>query len=542
MATTRYARLITQPPPQSQPLPGREQEMHKNQAGGYTFTVNDWTRLDRFLLLGSDDGSYYASARKLTQDNARVVERCVREDGLRTVRRIAEVARKSLAPRPDAGIVALAICAKKGDEAARHLAYATVGEVCRTASQLFQWAEMIQALGGWGHGARRAVARWYLDRDADSLAYQMVKYRTRVGWSHRDLLRLAHPTPPDDLRNALFNWAARPTQSPAHYHPFGGADLPRIIEGFERCQKATTAKAAADLVKEYRLPRECVQPDHLTERVVWGALLEDMPLGAMVRNLGNMGKAALLVPGSSAAKLVVQRLQDQQRLRGSHLHPMALLLAERQYQGGHASERVRDRVATWTPVAQVVDALDAAFYDAMAYVPTTGKRLLLGVDCSGSMHYPMTTAGNMTCTEAAVAMALVTLRTEPQAHVVGFDTALHELAISGRSRLVDAQRAVAAFGGGTNCALPIQYAHRSAETWDGICIYTDSETWYGHEHPTTSLAAYRKAKNPACRMVTAAFTATRSSIADQQDPMTLDCVGLDASLPQVIGNFLAAEF
>jgi 60 kDa SS-A/Ro ribonucleoprotein len=38
---------------------------------------------------------------------------------------------------------------------------------------------------------------------------------------------------------------------------------------------------------------------------------------------------------------------------------------------------------SWTPVAQIVDALDAAFYTAFDNVEPTGKRLLLALDVFG---------------------------------------------------------------------------------------------------------------------------------------------------------------
>ena len=49
---------------------GREAEMVRNAAGGYVFPVTDWTRLERFLILGTDAGTYYTGARALTLDNA----------------------------------------------------------------------------------------------------------------------------------------------------------------------------------------------------------------------------------------------------------------------------------------------------------------------------------------------------------------------------------------------------------------------------------------------------------------------------------------
>ncbi|GFR42498.1 hypothetical protein Agub_g3300 [Astrephomene gubernaculifera] len=48
---------------------------------------------------------------------------------------------------------------------------------------------------GWGRAMRRAVAMWYLEKSPAAVAYQVTKYSQRYGWSHADLLRLAHPDP-----------------------------------------------------------------------------------------------------------------------------------------------------------------------------------------------------------------------------------------------------------------------------------------------------------------------------------------------------------
>ena len=59
--------------PQSEPIPGAV----ANSAGGYAFPVDDWVRLERFLVLGSEGGSYYAGERALTRQNAEAVIRCI---------------------------------------------------------------------------------------------------------------------------------------------------------------------------------------------------------------------------------------------------------------------------------------------------------------------------------------------------------------------------------------------------------------------------------------------------------------------------------
>ena len=54
-----------------------------NSAGGYAWPVDKWTRLDRFLVLGSEGGTFYIGERKLTQENAQAVIECLAEDGRR---------------------------------------------------------------------------------------------------------------------------------------------------------------------------------------------------------------------------------------------------------------------------------------------------------------------------------------------------------------------------------------------------------------------------------------------------------------------------
>ena len=69
--------------PQWAPIPGSDQV--QNSSGGFAWAVDDWTRFRRFLVLGSEGGSYYAGEWKLTRENAQAVERCLAEDGPRTV-------------------------------------------------------------------------------------------------------------------------------------------------------------------------------------------------------------------------------------------------------------------------------------------------------------------------------------------------------------------------------------------------------------------------------------------------------------------------
>ena len=202
---TYLTRVITGPTPQSESLDERQAP---NSAGGYSYPVSAWTRLDRFLILGSEGGSYYASERKLTLENAEAVRRCAQEDGHRAVERIVEMAATGRAPRVGPPLFALAVCASSGDAETRKLARLRLPVVARTATHLMQFVEFSTLMRGWGRGLRSAVRDWYLGKDPKEVAYQVVKYRQREGWTHRDLLRKCHALVEQDnaeLRE-IFQW------------------------------------------------------------------------------------------------------------------------------------------------------------------------------------------------------------------------------------------------------------------------------------------------------------------------------------------------
>jgi 60 kDa SS-A/Ro ribonucleoprotein len=516
-------RFATKPTPQSAPLPGQR----ANSAGGFSWAVDAWTQLHRFLVLGSEGGTYYASERKLTASNAKALERCLAEDGVRAVEEIARVSEEGRAPKNDPAIFALALAAGRGDEATRKAALAALPRVCRTSTHLFQFATFVEGFRGWGRSLRRAVGRWYARQSADALAYQAVKYRQREGVTHRDLLRLAHPAQQVSAGNPtleisaeharLFEWIVRG----------GEADgLPRIVEGFVRAQAAATPRESAALVAEYRLPREAVQSEHLASREVWEALLEDMPMTALIRNLATMTRVGVLTPRSAARAKVIEQLADTERIRKARVHPIAVLAALRTYQSGRGARGKH----SWNPLGGVVDALDAAFYASFGNVEPSGRRLLLALDVSGSMTWSQV-AGipGLTPRDASAALALVTAATEEEPEIVGF--------FSGRGGFLKRGRLL--FDGEPDGLTPLSilYAQALEREIDAFVIYTDSETWAGNIHPADALRAYRRASGIDASLVVVGMVSNGFSIADPNDGGMLDVVGFDTATPQLVSDF-----
>ncbi len=517
--------------PQSEPIPGTV----ANSAGGFAFPVDGWARLDRFLVLGSEGGSYYASERALTRENAEATIRTIQEDGARAVARIVEISHAGRAPKNDPAIFALALAASVGDEETKRLALAAIPKVCRTGTHLFQFAESIEGLRGWGRGLRRGIAAWYTGQPVDRLALQAVKYRQRGGWTHRDLLRLAHPVTDEAARKELFDWVCRDTV---------GETLPALVTAYLSAQTAPSADEIAALIAEHDLPREAVPTEWLNDAKVWRALLERMPVTALVRNLGKLSSVGVLKPLGDGIGPVLSALGDADRIRKARLHPLAILLALRTYAQGRGEKGK----LTWEPVPQVIDALNAAFYTAFANVVPTGKRILLALDVSGSMAGSGIAGTSLTPREGSAAMALMTASTEENYHIVGFTTSggdwrsntqLTPLPLTPSMRLDDAVKAVSNLPfGGTDCALPMLHALEKGLKVDAFVVYTDSETWAGKIHPVQALREYREKTGIAAKLVVVGMVSNGFSIADPDDGGMLDVVGFDAAAPAVIADFI----
>jgi len=535
-----YSSFNTRVTPQSEPIPLSGQV--ENNAGGFVYKISDWDVMLRFLILGSEGGTFYVNERKLTRENAINVINCINVDGERAVRMIVEVSESGRAPKNDPAIFALALAASAISADTRKVALAALPKVCRIPTHLFHFLTYVEGLRGWGRGLKRAVGEWYNSQPVDRLAYQVVKYQSRDGWSNADALRLSHPKTTEKARNLLYKWIVD-----GEY----GDEIPQIVYAFQSAKTAPPENLYWH-IKNYNLSREMLPTEALTRPEVWEALLEKMPPEAMIRNLGNMSKVGLLAPLSNASKHVVSVLHDVVKLKKARIHPIQVLVAGRTYGAGRGVKGKGE----WTPVPAVVDALDDAFYLCFNNIEPTGKNLLFGVDVSGSMS---SSCGGLpiSCAEGAAAMALACAKTETNYYVMGFvagpnsgryfrqhdqDDALMrfvDLGITPKMRLNDALTKTRNMNfGSTDCALPMLWALKNKVKVDAFVVITDSETWAGSIHPSQALKQYRQAMGVNAKEVVIGMTATEFSIADPSDPLTLDVVGFDTAVPGLIQEFI----
>lgn len=523
---------------QTKPIPGREADMVENNAGGYSFKVGAWDQFKRFLILGSEGGTYYVGEKELTIANAQNTIACIKQDGDRAVKMIVEVSDQGRAPKNDPAIFALALACTYGNEATKAAAYAAITKVCRIGTHLFGFCEDIQNLRGWSRGLRNGVGKFYTEKEKDEVALQLVKYRQRNGWTHRDVLRLAHPSAGRGrILNSLFKYTVGKAETAQHPLVDAFEEMQAFVKVLEKQKakfSASDVKKAIKVISENEMTWEMVPTELLGFPQVWDAFLPTMPSTAMIRNLGKMTSVGLLSPGSDAVKTVLAKIRDTERLKKARVHPMQILLALRTYAQGKGFKGN----LTWSPVTSIVDALDEAFYAAFGNVEPTGKRWLLGLDVSGSMQGSQVNNSVLSCAEACGAMALVTAAVEDDPVFVAFETSGHVLPISKRQRLDDVVKLIRSFDGGTDCSIPIKYALMKKAKVDVFAIYTDSETWSGSSHPAEALKEYRRAVNKDAKLINVALTATEHTIGDPTDKNSLEVIGFDPSAVQVMSEFV----
>lgn len=562
---------------QTEKIPGAKQV--QNNAGGYVYKITDWARLERFLILGTDGGTYYATEHKLTTDSVDSLRACMIENPIKYIDTIVNLSLSGRAPKNDPAIFALALFFGEYTgqvDNARGVAQMALPKVCRTGTHLFQFVGYVTGMRGWGRGLRTAVADWYSSMPVDQLAYQIVKYAQRDGWSHMDLLRLSHPKPPSagsEMQALLRHVVGKEVNIDSLPDIVVAADYVKTLNAYtEAPNKETGTKGKADVaarkaliryITDHNLPREVVPTEFFNFPEVWEALLQKMPITATIRNLGKMTQVGLLKPLSAATKLVNERLSNLDILRKGRVHPLNVLIAARTYGGGRGGRSFAARGVglEWTPVQQIIEQLDETFYLAFKTIEPTGKRFYLGIDISGSMDGGTVAGSALTPREASVAMAMVTMRTEKQYEIMGFtagggtvrnnakrshyrsgDYGLTKIEITSKMLLPRACEIARALPmGGTDCALPILDAMQRKLEVDAFITYTDNETWAGDIHPSQALEQYRQKTGIDAKLVAVGMTATEYSIAKDDDFNSMNVVGFDSAAPALISNFVSGK-
>ncbi|KAL3831931.1 hypothetical protein ACJMK2_023621 [Sinanodonta woodiana] len=540
------------------------QDQIRNEYGGFGVRLSPVRRLERYLILGTEDGTVYKNEEVLEKDNIESLTELIQDKrGLEAVRKIRDVSLNRRCAKQKYVIHSLAICARSRDPETQKAAYEILPEVCRIPSDLFLFLNFCKENStgsGWGRAHRRAISNWYVhvykNRNPLGLAYLVTKYWARYNFSHRDTLRLAHTSSKDPILQLILRYIAkehgRGLLTENSNNDPSVAEVQDFLDACKKARKTDNVGELCYLIRQHNLAREHVNTDMLKCKEVWEALLEKMPMEAMLRNLRNMGCLQMFAANSQAEEIVIQRLErirsidtereetyqdDEESMcrRSAYSHPFRILQALTEYQRGPSTRRNHFH----EPNMRIVDALEKAFYRSFSQIQPTFKSFCLAIDLSRSMGKKVLGSQWITCAKAAALQMLTIAKVEENYKIIGFSTQNRDLEIRSDMTIDDVMNVMSRTGDyeGLDCAYPMKWAMENRRNdIDVFIIYTNNDTYCGTVHPSEALRQYREySHNSYVKLVVCAMNSDKLSLA--KDEHMLDVVGFDAHTPSIIADF-----
>lgn len=327
--------------------------------------------------------------------------------------------------------------------------------VINTPKDLIDFTTMLNA-SGRGEGGRRikrTVSKWL---ETKLTEYWVIKYGSEkgAGYNLNGMLRVYHPK----LNNALANYI------------LGNGKYDRSltqINAFENLKLAENYLMKIQQITNGRLPHEVATTFAGNDKEVWKAIVPQMPIFALLRNLATIERVGIMPQVRDA---VVAKLTDEKTVRNSKIFPFQFLTAME-----HVSDsKVRDALR---------DAIDLSFNNLPEITGTTAVAL----DVSGSM------SGNPIKIASLFAISLYK-KTNGSGYFIKFSDRASYVPISMRdSTLTQAERV--RIEGGTNTSTPLQLLLKEGKKVDNFILITDEAQNRGRPFYKV-VEDYRKAINP----------------------------------------------
>jgi 60 kDa SS-A/Ro ribonucleoprotein len=530
-AGTRKRVLAT---PQTMAIPGRELEMTENLAGAKGFKVDPWQALRRWLLTGSMSNCFYQGKEEMTKSNVSTLNKLIKEDPIKVGQEIIDVSKKGVSVHTP--IFALTLLST-GEGPAKNAFREIFPMVIRNGSQLYEFFNYTRDNRGFGSLIHKTVNAWLAGKDAKELEYQFLKYQSRYDWSAKDVLRMVKPQPENDLKKAVYNWAVGGTKRNPLLEVFP-AELERI-NAYEKLKKGAEESDIIDAIAKFRMTWE-MMPGNLTmTNKIWEALFKQMPVGATIRNLGNLTEKEVF-KNKANIEMLEERF-SKENLAKAYIHPVVFAAAMKAYLAGGEGGKSKLR---WKPIARVTDAMEDGIEKCFDVLEPTGKDFFYALDISDSMTMNGVGKLNMTPIEVEGVMALASVRSEKNYFVGGFNTSFTPL--NNFSRKMTYKEAMSFYDGdfgSTDADQAYKYAIKNNVKTDVFVFFTDSESWSGMRHPAQGFAAYKSRINSKAKAiyVTLVPFGDQISLADPKDPNSYDIAGFTGETPKLINLIAKGE-
>ncbi len=367
-----------------------------------------------------------------------------------------------------------------------------------------------------GSAPKRLVANW-LNEASDRAILQ-----ANVGNdpSLADVIKMVHPKPSSKARDALFAWIIR--------KPCDVALLPDNVQDFLRFKKTGRGRVP-------NVPFQMLTQLELSTKQ-WAKIAENASWQMTRMNLNTFLRHGVLALPKMRC-MIADRLRDPALIAKARVFPYQLMTA---YQA----------MSSDMP-AEIRDALHDAMELSVRNVPKLRGQVVVAPDVSGSMSGAVTgyRKGATTATRFVDVAGLVSaavLRRNPSATVLPFEVKVRDVRLEPRDTiLTNAARLADQWGGGTNCAAPLDWLLAKGRAPDLVIIVSDNQSWAHNQYGnagTVMMQAWEKLKrrNPKAKLVCIDIAPYGTTQAKERDDV-LNIGGFSDTVFDQIAAFAAGE-
>lgn len=368
-----------------------------------------------------------------------------------------------------------------------------------------------------GSAPKRLVREWLDARDPATL------FKANVGQdpSLTDIVKMVHPKPKDEAREALFGYFI------GREYAFDA--LPEVARNFESYKKGES-RDVPDVPFQMLTALELGTAE-------WTAIARRAPWQMTRMNLNTFARHGVFgQPGLT--ELITDRLRDPKAIAKARVFPYQLMVA---YTMANANADIPK---------EVCDALQDAMEIAIANVPAIERRVFVCPDVSGSMSSPVTgyrkgATTAVRCIDVAALVAAAVMRKNARTEVLPFECDVVKVNLNSRdSVMTNAAKLASVGGGGTNCSAPLALLNRRKAKGDLVIFISDYESWVdaGGGRGTATMREWNafKERNPTARLACIDMQPYRTVQAVEREDI-LNVGGFSDHVFEVISDFARGE-
>ena len=425
----------------------------KNAAGGKAIRKSKENSLATMVCTGTQNGVFYADADKITTVMKALAHQVSPED----LGKILVYGRKKghmKGHMKDLPALGLAILATKDSKLFRKVA----PHILDNSKMLRNFVKYMRdgSVGrkSLGHAAKKAVQRWFDEKDAKGLFYNSIGNDPSLA----DVIRLAHPKPKTKEAENMFAYILG--------REYKNDLLPDNVQEYESYKQADRPGGR----EVPNVPFQMLDSLGL-DKAGWIQIAERASWQQTRMLLNTFVRHGVFESHAGMEKIISDRLRNRDLIAKSRVFPYQLLVAFKNAEGVPQSV-----------LLALQDALDIACEN----VPKIDGKVFIFPDVSGSMRSPVTgyryggqRSSTVRCVDVAALFAAALLKKNPEAIVRPFDTKVHRPKLNPRDSVMTLADKLARYGGGgTNCSLAMQELNREvAKDTSAVVYISDSESW-----------------------------------------------------------------